>query len=134
MKQFRKRNAILSFLRASRQHPSAEAVLTGLKSDFPDLSLGTVYRNLSLFKQRGLITSLGAVNGVERFDGNLTPHSHFVCSACGKVTDLPLPELPEPLCSTAAQLSGGRIDGCQVTFTGLCSSCLAAQKESEDIS
>ena len=68
-KHFRKRDAILAYLRQTDQHPSAETVYANLKTQIPDLSLGTVYRNLSLFKQQGLIVSLGSVDGVERYDG-----------------------------------------------------------------
>ena len=69
-KQFRKRNAILAGLRQSKAHPSAEELFTALKSQIPDLSMGTVYRNLNLFKQQGLAISVATVSGVERFDGN----------------------------------------------------------------
>ena len=65
-KHFRKRDAILTCLRQTTVHPSAEWIYAKLKPEIPDLSLGTVYRNLALFKQQGLITSLGTVNGVER--------------------------------------------------------------------
>ena len=70
VKQFRKRNAILAYLKETKEHPSAEMVFTHLKPEIPDLSLGTVYRNLTKFREQGDIISLGAVNGVERFDGN----------------------------------------------------------------
>ena len=69
-KQFRKRNAILNYLRSVTNHPSAETVFTELKQEIPDLSMGTVYRNLNLFKQQGLAISVATVKGVERFDGN----------------------------------------------------------------
>ena len=67
-KHFRKRDAILSCLRQTTEHPSADWVYAKLKPEIPDLALGTVYRNLTLFKDQGLITSLGTVGGVERFD------------------------------------------------------------------
>ena len=69
-KQFRKRNAILAYLRQTEDHPSAEMVYNQLKPEIPDLSLGTVYRNLSMFKTNGEIISIGTVNGVERFDAD----------------------------------------------------------------
>lgn len=122
-KQFRKRNAILSCLRRSHEHPSAEWVYTQLKPQYPDLSLATVYRNLSLFKQQGLIASLGTVGGVERFDGNTAPHVHFVCNCCGRVTDLPGVPLPENLYPQAEAETGGAVAGCSLTFTGACRSC-----------
>ena len=82
-KQFRKRNAILSCLRCTDQHPSAETLHQMLQQEHPDISLATVYRNLAFFKSQGMIASLGAVNGVERFEANVQPHVHFICGCCG---------------------------------------------------
>ena len=123
-KHFRKRDAILSCLRQTTEHPSADWVYAKLKPEIPDLSLGTVYRNLALFKEQGTIISLGAVNGVERFDGNTVPHVHYICTGCGKVLDLAEIHVPEELNASAAMASGGRVDSCQLTFTGLCKNCL----------
>ena len=69
-KQFRKRNAILTCLRQTCTHPSAEDVHRMLQAEHPDISLATVYRNLNLFKKQGVIQSLGAVNDIERVDAN----------------------------------------------------------------
>ena len=123
-KQFRKRNAILAYLRQTDEHPSAEMVYNYLKPEYPDLSLGTVYRNLSMFKAQGEIISLGAVNGVERFDGNTMPHVHFVCTRCDAVADLPQIAVPEVLNQEVTKQTGGHIDMCQLTFVGRCSRCL----------
>jgi len=123
-KQFRKRNAILAYLRQTDEHPSAEMVYTHLKPDFPDLSLGTVYRNLSMFKKRGEIISLGSVGGVERFDGNTMPHVHFVCTDCETVADLPKIAVPEALNQEVMKQTGGQIDQCQLTFVGQCNRCV----------
>lgn len=128
-KQFRKRNAILTCLRESREHPSAEVIFTKLKQQYPDISLGTVYRNLSLFKRQGLISSLGTVNGVERFDGDTSPHVHFICAHCGAVMDLPQLEIPDSLLSEAAADSGGRVQSCQLSFSGICRACLKKQRK-----
>ena len=122
-KHFRKRDAILTCLRETTEHPSAEWVFSQLKQEIPDLSLGTVYRNLSLFKEQGLITSLGTVNGVERFDANVVPHVHYICTGCGKVLDLHQIRVPEELNQAAAVDSGGQVTGCQLTFTGVCGQC-----------
>lgn len=122
-KHFRKRDAILAYLRQTDEHPSAEAVYAGLKTVMPDVSLGTVYRNLALFKEQGLIQSLGSVRGVERFDGNIEPHVHFICNDCGKVTDLHQMQVPGELTETAAKLAGARVTQCQLTFRGQCGAC-----------
>ena len=126
-KQFRKRNAILTYLRQTRCHPSAEMVYTHLKQEFPDISLGTVYRNLAMFKERGEILSLGTVNGVERFDGNTAPHVHFVCTDCSAVADLPQIAVPEALNREVTAQTGGQIDLCQLTFVGHCNQCLGGK-------
>ena len=122
-KHFRKRDAILTCLRQTDVHPSAEWVYAQLKPRIPDLSMGTVYRNLSLFKQQGLAVSVGTVNGVERFDGNTAPHVHFICTGCDAVIDLKELEVPESLCGAAAATLGGKVESCQMSFTGLCRNC-----------
>ena len=122
-KHFRKRDAILSCVRETHTHPSAEWVYEHVKAEMPDISLATVYRNLSLFKDQGLIMSLGTVKGVERFDGNTEPHVHFICTGCGRVLDLPGLSVPEELNNAATLASGGRVVSCQLTFTGLCGNC-----------
>lgn len=124
-KQFRKRNAILECLRNTHAHPSAEALFQMLQKEHPDISLATVYRNLTLFKQQGLIQSLGTVNGIERFDGNTQPHVHFICGSCESVLDLPELDSPESLRSAAAKATGGEVTGCQLIFTGTCQECLS---------
>ena len=122
-KHFRKRDAILNCVRSTDAHPSADWVYEHVKEQIPDISLATVYRNLSLFKEQGLIQSLGTVKGVERFDGNTEPHVHFICTLCGAVQDLPEISVPEELNSAVARSSGGRVDTCQLSFTGVCGEC-----------
>lgn len=127
-KQFRKRNAILSYLQSTTDHPSAEMVYAGLKPEIPDLSLGTVYRNLSLFKQQGLVSSVATVKGVERFDGNTSPHVHFLCTECDAVIDLAEMQVPESLRTVAEGCTGGRVEQCQLSFSGLCRVCAGRQE------
>ena len=126
-KHFRKRDAILQCLRDTHLHPSADWVYAQLKPKFPDISLGTVYRNLALFKQQGIIASLGTVDGVERFDYNTAPHVHFICRSCGAVIDLPNMQVPQQLCTAAEAEAGGQVGACQLTFTGTCSTCCAGK-------
>ena len=124
-KHFRKRSAILSCIRGTTVHPSAEMVHEMLQQEHPDISLATVYRNLSLFKTQGLIQSLGMIHGIERFDGNTEPHVHFVCNCCSAIMDLHQMDAPQRLCSEAAQHIGGQVDSCQLMFFGTCRECLA---------
>ena len=126
-KHFRKRDAIIEYLRSTKAHPSAETIFTQLKPQIPDLAMGTVYRNLTLFKQQGLVSSVATVSGVERFDANTDPHVHFICSGCDAVIDLNEMEVPENLKNLAAQCCGGSIEGCQLSFSGLCRECTSNQ-------
>ena len=127
-KNFKKRMAILSFLRQTKDHPSAEMVFNHLKQEIPDLSLGTVYRNLSMFKEQGEIISLGTVNGVERFDGNIEPHVHFICNGCDAVTDLLQIQVPEELNQQVSKVTGGSVSMCHLTFHGYCDKCKEKQE------
>ncbi len=123
-KHFRKRDAILQYLQSVTDHPSAEKVFTQLKAQIPDLSMGTVYRNLNLFKQQGLAVSVATIKGVERFDGNTHPHVHFICQECDAVIDLMDMEIPESLKAIAEHNVGGQVAECQLCFTGICQECL----------
>lgn len=127
-KHFRKRDAILRHLQQSKSHPSAETLFNQLRSEIPDLSMGTVYRNLNLFKQQGLAVCVATVDGVERFDGNTCPHVHFICNDCGAVIDLEAMRVPDSLSHAATECSGGQVTGCQLSFTGICRSCLSKQE------
>ena len=124
-KHFQKRDAILSCLRGTKTHPTAEWIYEQLRLSDADISLATVYRNLALFKRQGLIQSVATINGTERFDGNPLPHVHFICNGCDAVTDLEGISVPQELSSAAGQCAGGTIEGCQLTFSGLCSQCKA---------
>lgn len=111
-KQFKKRNAILSCLRGTVLHPSAEMVHEMLREEHPDISLATIYRNLALFKSQGLIQSVGTVNGSERFDADTRPHVHFICTACGAVIDLP--DTGSPSVSGTRRRGMHRLSGTQL--------------------
>ena len=126
-KNFRKRNAILSYLRGTTAHPSAETIYSDLKTQIPDLSMATVYRNLTKFRQEGMVQCVATVRGVERYDGNTAPHVHFICRQCDAVIDLHEMQIPEALRSQADAVLGGRTESCCLSFTGLCRACLAEE-------
>jgi Fur family peroxide stress response transcriptional regulator len=122
-----KRDAILMVLKETNTHPGAQWVYERLKPSMPDLSLGTVYRNLRFFREEGAALSVGVINGEERFDGVTKPHPHLVCSKCGAVLDLP-PSQADVLCGGLEQLEdsaekGFSIDFRRTVFYGLCRDC-----------
>ena len=132
-KHFRKRDTILEYLRNTNAHPSAEKIFTDLKMQIPDLAMGTVYRNLALFKEKGLVSSVATVNGVERFDANTDPHVHFICNKCDAVIDLHQMQIPETLYGTAEGCCGGKISDYQVSFSGTCRECLNLKESGEAV-
>jgi Fur family peroxide stress response transcriptional regulator len=122
-----KRDAILNILKGTGAHPGAQWVYERLKPAMPDLSLGTVYRNLKFFREEGAALSVGVVNGEERFDGVTKPHPHLVCSRCGAVLDLPS-EQADALCGGFEQArslaeTSFAIDFRRTLFYGLCGDC-----------
>jgi Fur family peroxide stress response transcriptional regulator len=113
-------------------------VYNRLKPSIPDLSLGTVYRNLNLFREEGLAVLVGTVNGEDRFDGVTESHPHLVCRRCGAVEDIPLvnPGVFEKELASALTASGGEsriaereIDFRRTLFYGLCADCEKTEKE-----
>ena len=82
------RLAILNLLRNTKEHPTAETIYKKLASDFPTMSLATVYKTLEVLKNIGLIQELNVGEGSFRYDANTNSHPHLVCLSCGKVEDL----------------------------------------------
>ena len=123
----KKREAILNAIQSTKTHPSADWVYQQLKPEHPDLSLGTVYRNLEFFRQHGTIQSVGVVKGQERFDATTAPHTHFVCSGCGCVIDLDDIRLDDALNQQVCEKYGLAVSRHELTFHGLCQTCM--QKE-----
>ena len=131
IKYSRQREAILSYLRSTTSHPTAENIYFKIREEFPKLSLGTVYRNLNLLAENGVILRLSCGDGVEHFDAVTQPHNHFICRACGSVLDLKV-ESMETIDKEAEQHFSGKIDGHEVYFYGTCSKCLEKNNKGEN--
>lgn len=118
-----KRDAMLSLLKGTRCHPSADWVYHQLRPQYPDLSLGTVYRNLNQLCEQGAIRRIGTVNGQERYDGELSPHAHFICNHCGAVVDLPEHLPGQDYMEAVSVQYGFQTEGCEFIVRGLCKDC-----------
>ncbi len=122
-KYSRQREQIKAYLYSCKDHPTADNVYSAMRRQFPNISLGTVYRNLTLLARQGEITKLSLGDGGDRFDYDTSPHYHFVCRQCGSVTDFPL--AADELSSSFTNLSfDGKIEGQVTYFYGICASCL----------
>lgn len=125
-KNSKKRSAILETLMSTTEHPTAEMLYTILKPQIPELSLGTVYRNLSVLADEGLVVSVAHVAGQERYDARTESHAHFVCKKCNCVMDVDLPDMIGPMCARFTEETGCDTDSYILSFNGVCSSCKQA--------
>jgi len=111
----------------NREHPDAEAVYRAVRRRIPSVSRDTVYRTLWMLTDLELINVLGASKDRVRFDANLDPHHHFVCSKCGFTRDFQSPELDDlPIPVSIKDL--GSIRNVQVEVRGVCVSCEARKR------
>ena len=123
-KQSKQRERIYAILNKTGEHPNAIWIYDQLKSEFPDLSMGTVYRNLNILIEQGLIHKIDFGSTFDRYDANTEPHYHFICERCGSITDLPMPidnELNEKL----ERKTGFKARKHRIEFYGLCDECSA---------
>ncbi len=122
----RQRESIKEYLRNTKEHPTADTIYMKIREKYPNISLGTVYRNLNLLVEHGEIIKLSTGNGSDRFDGNAAPHYHFICTECSAVEDL---EIPEEVFDQLNELAGkgfsGKIEGSSTFFYGKCKNCLS---------
>jgi Fur family ferric uptake transcriptional regulator len=119
------RQIILEELSKVTSHPTANEVYDMVRRRLPRIGLGTVYRNLELMAESGMILKIEVGGTQKRFDATVTPHYHVRCVECGKVDDIKMP-VQHDINKTAAQASHYQILGHHVEFTGLCSECAIA--------
>lgn len=122
LKYSRQRESIKKYLESHYTHPTAEKVYLDIRKEFPSISLGTVYRNLNLLADMGEIFRISSGNGPDRYDGNIKPHCHFICSQCGEVLDIDL-KPDRKVEEQANQNFPGVITGHVTHFFGLCPKC-----------
>ena len=122
LKYSRQRESIKNFLAGRKDHPTADIVYTELRKTYPNISLGTVYRNLALLTDLGDIQKITAGDGVDRYDANTTPHNHFICRRCKAVLDLDMEDISY-IKDIASEKFDGVIESYSVNFYGICPSC-----------
>ncbi|GAA5343856.1 peroxide-responsive transcriptional repressor PerR [Planifilum fimeticola] len=116
------RHAILEYLLSSMSHPTADEIYKALEKDFPNMSVATIYNNLRLFKEAGLVRELTYGDASSRFDANMSDHYHVICRRCGKITDFKYPPLIE-VEEEAAKKTGFQVDSHRMEVYGLCADC-----------
>ncbi|MDD2465801.1 MAG: transcriptional repressor [Desulfobulbus sp.] len=119
------RQIILEELSKVKTHPTASELYDMVRKRLPRIGLGTVYRNLELMAESGMILKIEVGGTQKRFDATTDEHYHIRCSMCGKVDDIDVPVVKE-LVAQATTSSSYLIQGHHVEFTGICGDC---QKE-----
>jgi Fur family peroxide stress response transcriptional regulator len=127
-RQSKQRNRLLELLRSTDTHPTADWVYQQLKDEFPNLSLGTVYRNLAMLVERGLVKKIHFGSTFDRFEANTQPHYHLICESCGKIFDFEMPATYDELNQQAKQLTTFTIRHHKMEFFGLCQQCKTNKK------
>ncbi len=122
LKYSRQRELIKDFLLSRKDHPTADVIYMNVRKTFPNISLGTVYRNLQLLTELGEIKKLNVGDGVDHFDGDTSPHYHFICKECGRVVDLQMGNI-DTIKDIAGVNFDGQIAGHITYFYGRCGSC-----------
>jgi Fur family ferric uptake transcriptional regulator len=117
------RQIILEELGKVTSHPTANEVYDMVRKRLPRIGLGTVYRNLELMADSGIILKLEVGGTQKRFDATIEPHYHIRCSSCGKVDDIEM-EVQEQINLAAKEVSNYKILGHHIEFTGICGDCL----------
>lgn len=123
LKTSRQRDLILCVIRSTHCHPTADWIFERARKEMPNISLGTIYRNLNLLRDEGKIQELRFGNSVNRYDGDLRSHYHVRCEECGEVTDVPH-VIPLVSSQQVEELTGYRIHAHRLEFIGVCPECL----------
>ena len=116
------RHAILTYLMESMGHPTADDIYRALEPKFPNMSVATVYNNLKLFIEAGMVRELTYGDNSSRFDANVTDHYHIICEKCGKIEDFSYPSLLD-VERYAEKHTGFLVKGHRLELHGLCKSC-----------
>ena len=132
LKHSKQREMIKTFLMGRKDHPTADVVYENIRTIYPNISLGTVYRNLSLLADIGEIRKLPNFSGADRFDGRTDTHCHFLCRKCNKIMDLDGTGMGQFIQTTKEHFNGVILD-CNTCFSGICEDCVKLLSENSDI-
>ena len=126
-KYSKQREEVFNCIKFTKNHPTAEEVYIFLKDRNPNISIGTVYRNLNLLVEKGLVKKISNSNMPDRFDYICKPHSHAVCKSCGKVFDFNFDLDVEKFSKSIKEQTDLEIFTNEFTIYGICKNCQQAK-------
>ena len=121
-KYSRQREAIIEYLSKTKEHPTADTIYMDIRETYPNISLGTVYRNLNLLVEKGEVLRLIGMDESDRYDGNTHDHYHFLCNKCKRVLDIDMESIDQ-INTIANKSFPGKVEGHVTYFYGTCDKC-----------
>ncbi|MFY3790991.1 peroxide-responsive transcriptional repressor PerR [Ureibacillus sp. MALMAid1270] len=121
------RHAILEYLIDSMNHPTADEIYKSLEGKFPNMSVATVYNNLRVFREAGLVKELTYGDAASRFDFVTNDHYHMICQCCGKIVDFHYPGLDE-VEQFASHVTGYKVSMHRLEVYGTCPDCSESEE------
>ena len=122
------REKILEYVLNSCEHPSVEIIYTSVRKTLPNISLGTVYRNLNKLSEMGKIRKISMPNHCDRFDKTLEEHFHIHCIKCDKVEDIEF-SMDNSICKKIEKNKSYKLLSCNLVFDGICNDCIKEGNE-----
>jgi len=116
------RRVVLEELRHMKSHPTAAELYAVVCRRLPRISLGTVYRNLEVLHEDGMIRKMEFAGAESRFDGKLEQHDHVRCTECGHIEDI-YPQISGQVLTPPAEMAGFQVEGYRLEYFGSCPSC-----------
>jgi len=121
-KRSKQRDRILQLLQQTETHPTADWLYQKLKKEFPNLSFGTIYRNLNILIEQNLVQRIPFGSTYDRYEARMSPHYHLICESCGLVQDFNLPQYKD-INIQAQKMSDFEILRHRIDFFGICEKC-----------
>ncbi len=126
-RETRQRRVVYDTIKETHSHPTADWIFERVRAEVPKISLGTVYRNLSVLKDEGVVREIYGVDRRAHYDADLSPHAHFICSDCGQIWDVF--GVPEIDWRTLKELVGCEVSDQRLDFQGRCAACRVAENK-----
>jgi len=126
-RETRQRRVVYDTIKETHSHPTADWIFEKVRAEVPKISLGTVYRNLSVLKDEGVVREIYGVDRRAHYDADLSPHAHFICSDCGQIWDVF--GIPEVDWRTLKEFVGCEVSDQRLDFQGRCAACCAAENK-----
>lgn len=123
MNYSRQRESIKEYLMSTKEHPTADVIYQHVREENPKISLGTVYRNLTLLVELGEVRKISTGDGTDHFDADTSAHSHYYCRCCHRLMDVDVtPSVEQILAASSAGI--GTVEQASLLFTGVCKDCV----------